>query len=82
MFIDPLRSGSALRKEGHMLTFRSHRSCTPGSYRLLKHPQFEADTALLAEGQKAKPSSLGVTSTLKVPSPTFDYTPRFPYTVA
>jgi hypothetical protein len=51
MFIDPLRSDSALRQEGNVDGAKPSRA--PERSRLMfNHPHFGADMALLAEGEK------------------------------
>jgi len=58
MFIEPLRSGSALRQEGHV-DVKNPLLAGPRSIGLMfNHLYFESDMALLAEGEKHHHSQL------------------------
>ena len=58
MFIAPLRSGSALRQEGHVDVAKPLLARPPRNALMFNHPYFGSDMALLAEGAKHHHSQL------------------------
>jgi hypothetical protein len=57
MFIDPLRSGSALRQEGHVDVAKRLVSRQRSNRLMFNHLYFGTDKALLPEGEKHDHSS-------------------------
>ena len=58
MFIDPLRSGSALRQEGHVYVAKPLFARPRSNGLMFNHLYFGSDMALLAEGEKHHHSHL------------------------